>query len=235
MPSHSFWKGYLKLSVVTCPVSMVLVITDGDLLRFQGFADEDADDLWAAHDMEALIPRSFHIIDLRIFAPAAITARLQVDAPFFLMPEDGIGVETYAIIRDTLRATGLVAISRLVLHQRSHAVVVEPRDTGIALWPLKDIDVAAQDDFLTGLPASLPDPQLKARLDQLIADRLRRWSPERLAPGASGRMIDLASARHHALKYPSRKRRGCAKVIVLADERRAKARRSARDPGAPPA
>lgn len=34
MPPRSHWKGYLKLSLVTCPVSMTPATSDGDTLRF---------------------------------------------------------------------------------------------------------------------------------------------------------------------------------------------------------
>lgn len=34
MPARSFWKGYLKLSLVTCPVAMMPATTDGGKIRF---------------------------------------------------------------------------------------------------------------------------------------------------------------------------------------------------------
>jgi DNA end-binding protein Ku len=34
MPRQSFWKGYLKLSLVTCPVAMQPAVTDSERLRF---------------------------------------------------------------------------------------------------------------------------------------------------------------------------------------------------------
>ena len=34
MPQRSFWKGYLKLSLVTCPVAMIPAITDNEKVRF---------------------------------------------------------------------------------------------------------------------------------------------------------------------------------------------------------
>lgn len=34
MPPRTFWKGYLKLSLVTCPVAMMPAVTEGSRLRF---------------------------------------------------------------------------------------------------------------------------------------------------------------------------------------------------------
>jgi DNA end-binding protein Ku len=35
MASHSFWKGYLKLSVVTCLVSMMPAISNEERVKFR--------------------------------------------------------------------------------------------------------------------------------------------------------------------------------------------------------
>lgn len=35
MARHSFWKGYLKLSLVTCPVSMQPAVSEGEKVRFR--------------------------------------------------------------------------------------------------------------------------------------------------------------------------------------------------------
>ena len=34
MAPRPFWKGYLKLSLVTCPVAMMPATTEGEKLRF---------------------------------------------------------------------------------------------------------------------------------------------------------------------------------------------------------
>ena len=34
MAPRSFWKGYLKLSLVTCPVAMTPATTEGEKVRF---------------------------------------------------------------------------------------------------------------------------------------------------------------------------------------------------------
>ena len=36
-----------------------------------------------------------------------------------------------------MRATGMIGVSRLVLHRRERAVLLKPRDKGIELWTLR--------------------------------------------------------------------------------------------------
>lgn len=199
----ALWKGYLKLSVVTCPVSMTPMTTESDILRFQGFGGA-LDDALAEENIDQLVPRSFHTIDIRIFAPAAVTSCMWFEAPYFLMPDDRVGMEAYAVIRDAMRAAGMVGLSWLTSGARSHAVVIEPRETGVALWPLNEIDETCDESGFGNLPTSRPDPDFKAVMDKLIAERIRRWSPEQVTPPIRERLFDLASARKKAQQRPRR-------------------------------
>ena len=53
------------------------------------------------------------------------------------MPDDKVGEEAFAVIRDAMAATETVGISRLVLYRRERAVMLEPRGKGIVLWTLR--------------------------------------------------------------------------------------------------
>jgi DNA end-binding protein Ku len=54
-----------------------------------------------------------------------------------LVPDDPVGEEAYCVIRDAMRSTATVGVSRLVLNRRERAVILNPRDNGIVLWTLR--------------------------------------------------------------------------------------------------
>jgi DNA end-binding protein Ku len=214
----SLWTGYLKLSVVTCPVSMAPMPAENDILRFQGFGRQ-AEEILADQEVEALFPRSFHTIDIRIFAPAEVTACMWFEAPYFLMPDDLIGMEAYAVIRDVMRSADMVGLSWLTLCDRRHPVVIEPRETGVALWSLNEIDESCEANGLGILSESRPDPAFRAVLDQLIAERIRRWSPEQVTSPVRERLFDLAGARKKTQRRPrsAPSPSSSAEVIILGE------------------
>ena len=80
---------------------------------------------------------STRTIDIERFVPAESIDWIWYDAPYYLMPDDPVGEEAYCVIRDAMRATGMVGISRLVLYRRERAVMLKPRDRGIVLWTLQ--------------------------------------------------------------------------------------------------
>ena len=49
MAPRSFWKGYLKLSLVTCPVAMVPAVTERERVRFHTLNRETGNRVQSAY------------------------------------------------------------------------------------------------------------------------------------------------------------------------------------------
>ena len=125
------------------------------------------------------------------------------------MPDDPVGEEAFAVIREAMVATGKVGLSRVVLHRRERPVMLEPRGRGIILWTLhysdelrrpegyfEDIDVPADADLVTlvgklidkrtgAWDAALVRDPLQANLKQLIAAKKKKRPARRRAARAS--------------------------------------------------
>src|SRR5271165_7488724 len=163
-----FWKGYLKLSLVTCPVALTPATSEAEKVRFHtlnrktgnrvvsryvagatgepveedqevmGYArDESSYVLLEDEELEAVRLESARTIDIETFAPADSIDWIWYDAPYYLTPDDPVGEEAYCVIRDAMRATSMVGVSRLVLNRRERAVLLKARDKGIELWALR--------------------------------------------------------------------------------------------------
>ena len=79
---------------------------------------------------------SARTIDIQSFVAAESIDWIWYDTPYYLTPDDPIGEEAYCVIRDAMRSTEMVGVSRLVLNRRERAVILKPRDNGIVLWTL---------------------------------------------------------------------------------------------------
>ena len=74
---------------------------------------------------------SARTIDIQSFVGAESIDWIWYDTPYYLTPDDPIGEEAYCVIRDAMRSTEMVGVSRLVLNRRERAVILKPRDNGI--------------------------------------------------------------------------------------------------------
>jgi DNA end-binding protein Ku len=125
-------------------------------------------------DFEAVALESTRTIEIGQFVPASSIEWVWYDVPHYLLPGDKVGTEAFAVIREAMRSTGMVGISRLVLQRRERAVLVEPRGKGLVLWTLHYGDeVRDEEEYWQGLPEPR-DPD--RAIVKAIGERLTEWS-----------------------------------------------------------
>jgi DNA end-binding protein Ku len=232
MAVRAFWKGYLKLSLVTCPVAMTPAITQSERVRFHTlnratgnrivsrYVDSvsgdpvDEDDqakgyergenehvLLEDDELDAVALETTHTIDIEMFTPRESVGWIWYDKPHFLAPNDQVGEEAFAVIREAMAATGMVGISRLVLYRRERAVLLEPRDKGIVLWTLRYGDeVRDPKDYFDALGEEKPDPKLMTLVKSLIDERTKPWSAEMVDDPVQARLLTLIASKKKGRK-----------------------------------
>lgn len=213
MAPRTFWKGYLKLSLVTCGVAMMPARSESEKVRFHTLnrktgnriqsryvdavtgkpvADDDEvkgypkgdDDYVVLEDeeLDSVALESTRTIDIQTFAPRSSVGWIWYDAPHYLVPDSKVGEEAFSVIREAMKRTKTVGISRVVLYRRERAVLLDARDNGIVLWTLRYGDeVRPEKDYFAGIKEAEPDADLRPLMDKLITTRTKVWSL--LAPG----------------------------------------------------
>jgi DNA end-binding protein Ku len=74
---------------------------------------------------------STRTIEIDEFVPKADIDPRYAIRPYYLVPDGKIGHDAYAVIRETIRDMGKVAIGRLVLTNREHIIALEPLKNGL--------------------------------------------------------------------------------------------------------
>jgi DNA end-binding protein Ku len=229
-----FWKGYLKLSLVTCAVAIIPATSEAQKVRFHtlnrrtgnrvesryvdGQARVDDDDLVKGYqtgddqyvmveddELEAVALESARTIDIEMFAPKDSIEWIWYDRPHYLAPDDAVGTEAFSVIREAMKATGTVGISRLVLYRRERAVMLEPRDDGIVLWTLRYGDeVRDPAPYFSDIGTARVDAKLMSLAKALIQERLKPWNRAMVADPIQTRLLEIIAARKKATR-PAKK------------------------------
>jgi DNA end-binding protein Ku len=161
MAPRANWKGYLRLSLVSCPILLYPAISESEKIRFnqinkatghrikmQKVDDEtgdvvDNDGIVKGYksgngyieitddDLEAIEVESTRTIDIDQFVPRDEIDDLYIDRPYYIVPDGKVGEQAFAVIREAIKKKGMVAIGRVVLSTREHIVALEARDAGI--------------------------------------------------------------------------------------------------------
>jgi hypothetical protein len=158
MAPRPYWKGYLKLSLVACPVAVFTATTSservsfrqinkqtGNRLRQQLVDDVTREPVDAAdkirgyevdknvyvqvddEEIEALQVESNHTIDIDSFVPRAQIDERYLDSTYYIAPNDQVGREAFAVIREAMRGKDMVALGRIVLCSRGRRACLAPR------------------------------------------------------------------------------------------------------------
>ncbi|MGH6799221.1 MAG: Ku protein [Roseiarcus sp.] len=161
-PPRPYWKGYLKLSLVSCPIALYTASSSGERVAFrqinkktgnrlrQQLVDEatgepiDPDDKGRGYEvdkgvylrvedeeLDAVAIESSHTIDIDSFVPKSEIDERYVDSPYYLVPENKVALEAFAVIRDAMRGKGMVALGRVVLAKRERVVMLQPWGKGL--------------------------------------------------------------------------------------------------------
>jgi DNA end-binding protein Ku len=234
-----YWKGYLKLSLVTCPVAMTPATSESEEVRFHtlnkstgnrvvsqyvdsvtGKAVREDDDvrgyargendyvILSDEDLDAVSLDTVKTIDIDKFVPADSIDWVYLEKPHFLMPDDPVGQEAFAVIRDAMAADKVVGVSKLVIGRRERAVVLEPRGQGIVLWTLRFGDeVRPEESYFEDID-DVSDPDLVPLVQKLIKQKTSKWSPKMASDPIQDSLLALIAEKKKAMKPAKRQTMG---------------------------
>lgn len=236
MAPRPFWKGYLKLSLVTCSVAMTPATTESGKVRFHtlnrktgnrvvsqyvdavsGKPVDEEDEvkgyprgeqdyvLLEDEELEAVALESTRTIDIDMFVPADSIGWIWYDKPHYLTPDDPVAEEAFSVIRDAMRSTGTIGISRLVLYRRERAVMLEPKGKGIVLWTLRYGDeVREAEEYFGRIGDADKDPEMAKLVGKLIEERIKPWNPAMVEDLVQERLLDVIASKKKGRKKPAK-------------------------------
>ena len=168
MAPRASWKGYLKLSLVSCPVRLYPATSASERIRFnqlhkdthnrinmkpvdpelglversdlvKGYEYEDKQYIIIDEsDLEAVRIESNHTMNIEAFVDEGAVDVIYQDAPYYLAPDGAMAEETFVVLREAMRKTGKVAIARLVLSSRERVVTIGAREKGMFVCTLRN-------------------------------------------------------------------------------------------------
>ncbi|MGF6175284.1 Ku protein [Ensifer sp. 4252] len=168
MAPRASWKGYLKLSLVSCPVRLYPATSSSERISFnqlhkdthnrinmkpvdpelglversdlvKGYEYEDKKYIIIEDsDLDSVRIESNHTMNIEAFVDERSVDVIYQDAPYYLAPDGAMAEETFVVLREALRKSGKVAIARLVLSSRERVITIGARETGMFVCTLRN-------------------------------------------------------------------------------------------------
>jgi DNA end-binding protein Ku len=167
MATRPTWQGYLRLSLVSCPVALYTATSTSDDVHFNMLHKDthnrirmiptdpelgpvERSDIVKGYEIEKgryvvvtddeiknVRLETTRTIDIERFVDEDEIDRIYWNDPYYLAPDGDMAVEAFAVIREAMGTAKKVALARLVMHQRERILALEPRDRGILAYTIR--------------------------------------------------------------------------------------------------
>ena len=194
MAPRPYWKGYLKLSLVSCPIALSPATSSSEKVSFRQVnketgnrirykkVDAETDEevsseqigkgyevgkneylIMDDEELEDIQLESNHTIDIDQFVPFTQIDKRYYDQPYYIVPNDQVGAEAFAVIRKAMEGKGVTALGRVVMNKRERVIALEPWGKGLLGTTLHyDYEVRKADDYFDDIPdVKIPSDMLK--------------------------------------------------------------------------
>ncbi len=128
------------------------------------------------------------------------------DTPYYLAPEDKVGQEAFAVIRDAMKKKKMVGIARVVMARRERVMMLEPFGKGIMgttlLYPY---EIRSDEAVFEEIPeVKLPD-QMVGLAEHIIDKMTGEFEPDKFEDRYENAMIELIRSKQAGLPAPKEK------------------------------
>lgn len=227
MAPRPSWKGYLKLSLVSCPVALYpsssasekvslhmlngetghrlkqqyVDSETGDVVerddRVKGYEVSKGDYIVISDDELADVKiESSHTIDIERFVPRSEIDRLYFDNNYYLTPDDKVGEEAFAVIREAMRGRDVVGIARVVLFGKERMIMLEPRSNGLVGTTLRyAYEVRGAEAYFDDIPKVEITQDLLDLASHIIDTKAGEFDPAVFKDRYQNAVIELIKAK----------------------------------------
>src|ERR1700726_2291340 len=210
MAPRANWKGFLRLSLVTCPVALYPATSDTEKVSFNQinrktghrikYAKVDADtgeevanegivkgykpDTFievTKEELENVALESTRTIEIDEFVDRSEIDPRYLIRPYYLVPDGKVGHDAFAVIRETIRSMDKVAIGRVVLTSREHIIGLEPLEKGLMGTLLRyPYEVRDEKEYFDDIQDVKVTKDMLDLAKHIVTQRAADFDPEKL-------------------------------------------------------
>ena len=167
MAARAYWKGQIRLALVSIPVEIFTATKSGATIAFNqihepsgkrikyekvvpGIGPVEPEDIVKGYqyekgsyvlvtdeEIEGVKLESKKTLELTQFVDAGEIDSLYFEKPYYVVPADDLAEEAFIVLREALRRTNKVAIGQLAMRGREYLVSLKPSGRGILLETMR--------------------------------------------------------------------------------------------------
>jgi DNA end-binding protein Ku len=258
------WKGFLKLSLVSCSVALYTATSTsqrvsfniinrktGNRIRYDVVDAETGEEvekedrvkgykvdkndylLLEDEELENVALESTHTIEIEEFVPLSDVDRIYLDESFYIVPQDEVAQEAFAVIREAMRKENLAGLARVVVYRRERLLLLQPRGKGLLATALRyKNEVRSEEEYFDEIPNVKVSSDMLKLATHILDTKKGEFKPEKFEDRYEDALKALIKAKQQGKEPPVVSEPKPSNVINLMDalRRSAKGETSRRAP-----
>lgn len=249
MALRAFWKGYLKLALVSCRVALYPASSTSERVAFhlinrvtghrlkQQYVDSVSGEIVEPEnrirgyeiakdeyipvedgELEAITIDSTQTIAIESFVAHTSVDELYLDRSYYLVPDDKVAEEPFAVIREAMRSRGMAGIGRVVLFGRERIVMLEPRGRGVMATTLRyAYEVRDEKAYFDTIPEVKIAPEMLELAAHIIDTKKATFDPSHFEDRYQEAVVELIRAKRAGRPVPAPAPPHPSNVVSLMD------------------
>jgi DNA end-binding protein Ku len=240
------WKGYLKLSLVSCSVALYSATTTRERVHFniinrktgnrvhnlivdaesekpveredqvKGYQVEKNEYVLLENkELDDVALESTHTIDIESFVPRD---EVYLDESYYIVPNDKVAYEPFAVIREAMRKEDLVGLAKVVLYRRERLLMLRPRNGGLMATALRyRSEVREEKKYFDDIPGTkVPSDMLELAV-HILKSKKAKFDPDKFEDRYERALRQLIKAKQAGKPPPKPREPAPSNVINLMD------------------
>jgi DNA end-binding protein Ku len=156
-------------------------------------------------EIAAVIPHGEKTLSVSAFVDLAAVDDLYFDKPYYLGPSDRSADETFALVRDGMRAAKVAAVAQAVLFRRARTVLIRAFDTGLLASTLNyDYEVRSAAEAFSGIPAKAITGEMLDLAVHIIKTKQGEFDPREFHDRYEDALAELVKLKLEGKAIPKR-------------------------------
>jgi DNA end-binding protein Ku len=158
-------------------------------------------------DLEKIALEGTRVMEVTKFVPREQIDPLYFERPYFLAPDDDASQEAFAVLREAMRRKKIGALATIIMHERDHILLVEPRDEGMLATVLRSpYEVRSPKDAFAGIKKKKNiGGELLDVAEMLIERKMGEFKPSEFKDHYEDALLALVKAKRAGRKIKAPK------------------------------
>ena len=152
------------------------------------------------HELEAIEIESNHTIEIDTFVSRAEIDERFLDSPYYIAPNEPVGQEAFAVIREAMRSKDMVALGRVVLSKRERVIMLQPWDSGLLGMTLRyPYELREAKDYFYDIPDVKVEPELLTLAQHILKTKEAKFDPARFVDRYEQAVVEMLQQKQAGL------------------------------------